>query len=82
MRNMRQNMGFALVYNALGIPVAAGVLYPLTGLLLSPLISAFAMSFSSVSAVGNAQRLRSQDQLWTGTVTTRKSTLDANMLTR
>jgi Cu+-exporting ATPase len=59
-RNMRQNLGFALIYNALGIPIAAGVLYPFTGLLLSPLIAALAMSFSSVSVVGNALRLRTQ----------------------
>jgi P-type Cu+ transporter len=59
-RNMRQNLGFALVYNALGIPIAAGVLYPFTGILLSPMIAALAMSFSSVSVVGNALRLRTQ----------------------
>ena len=59
-RNMRQNLGFALVYNALGIPIAAGVLYPFTGILLSPMIAALAMSFSSVSVVGNALRLRRQ----------------------
>ncbi|MCC6194483.1 MAG: heavy metal translocating P-type ATPase, partial [Burkholderiales bacterium] len=58
-RNMWQNLGFALVYNALGVPVAAGVLYPAFGLLLSPLIAAVAMSLSSVSVVGNALRLRS-----------------------
>jgi Cu+-exporting ATPase len=57
-RNMRQNLGFAFVYNALGVPVAAGVLFPWTGLLLSPLLAALAMSFSSVSVVGNALRLR------------------------
>jgi len=57
-RNMRQNLGFALAYNALGIPIAAGVLYPFTGILLSPLIAALAMSFSSVSVIGNALRLR------------------------
>jgi Cu+-exporting ATPase len=56
--NMKQNLMFALVYNALGVPVAAGVLYPFTGLLLSPLIAAVAMSFSSVSVVTNALRLR------------------------
>jgi len=58
--NMKQNLGFALVYNALGVPIAAGVLYPAIGLLLSPLIAALAMSFSSVSVVGNALRLRTQ----------------------
>ena len=56
--NMKQNLVFALVYNALGVPVAAGVLYPSTGLLLSPLIAAAAMSFSSVSVVVSALRLR------------------------
>ncbi len=56
--NMRQNLAFALVYNALGIPLAAGVLYPLTGSLLSPMIAALAMSVSSASVVGNALRLR------------------------
>jgi len=58
--NMRQNLGFALVYNGLGVPLAAGVLYPFTGLLLSPMIAALAMSFSSASVVGNALRLRGQ----------------------
>jgi Cu+-exporting ATPase len=56
--NMKQNLSFALVYNALGVPIAAGVLYPSFGLLLSPLIAALAMSLSSVSVVGNALRLR------------------------
>ncbi len=56
--NMRQNLGFAFLYNALGVPVAAGVLYPAFGLLLSPMIAALAMSLSSVSVVGNALRLR------------------------
>jgi Cu+-exporting ATPase len=55
---MRQNLGFAFLYNALGVPVAAGVLYPLTGLLLSPMVAALAMSLSSVSVVANALRLR------------------------
>ena len=57
-RNMRQNLGFALLYNALGVPVAAGLLYPWFGLLLRPMIAALAMSLSSVSVVGNALRLR------------------------
>ena len=59
MRNIRQNLVFAFVYNALGIPLAAGVLYPSLGLLLSPVIAALAMSLSSVSVIGNALRLRS-----------------------
>jgi Cu+-exporting ATPase len=58
MRNIRQNLVLAFVYNAIGIPVAAGVLYPSFGLLLSPIISALAMSLSSVSVIGNALRLR------------------------
>ena len=58
MRNIRQNLVFAFLYNALGIPVAAGVLYPAFGLLLSPIIGALAMSLSSVSVIGNALRLR------------------------
>jgi len=57
-RNMRQNLGFAFIYNALGIPLAAGVLYPFTGQLLSPMIAALAMSLSSVSVITNALRLR------------------------
>jgi len=56
--NMKQNLLFALVYNAIGVPVAAGVLYPFSGLLLNPMIAALAMSLSSVSVVGNALRLR------------------------
>jgi Cu+-exporting ATPase len=58
MRNIRQNLFFAFAYNTLGIPIAAGVLYPVFGLLLSPMIAAAAMSISSVSVVGNALRLR------------------------
>ena len=58
MRNIKQNLFFAFVYNSLGVPLAAGVLYPFFGLLLSPIIAAAAMSFSSVSVVGNALRLR------------------------
>ena len=58
MRNIRQNLFFALVYNALGVPLAAGVLYPVFGLLLSPMIAAAAMTFSSVSVITNALRLR------------------------
>ena len=59
MRNIRQNLFFAFVYNVLGVPIAAGVLYPFFGLLLSPVIAAAAMSLSSVSVIGNALRLRS-----------------------
>jgi Cu+-exporting ATPase len=59
MRNIKQNLFFAFVYNSLGVPIAAGVLYPFFGLLLSPMIAAAAMSFSSVSVIANALRLRS-----------------------
>jgi Cu+-exporting ATPase len=58
MRNIRQNLFFAFVYNTAGVPIAAGVLYPFFGLLLSPMIAAAAMSLSSVSVIGNALRLR------------------------
>ncbi|MBP1617683.1 MAG: copper-translocating P-type ATPase [Bacteroidetes bacterium] len=58
MKNIRQNLFFALLYNAIGVPVAAGILYPFFGLLLSPMIAALAMSFSSVSVISNALRLR------------------------
>jgi Cu+-exporting ATPase len=58
MRNIRQNLFFAFAYNAIGVPIAAGVLYPFFGLLLSPIIAAAAMSFSSVSVIANALRLR------------------------
>jgi len=57
-RNIRQNLWFAFGYNALGVPIAAGILYPITGLLLSPMIAALAMSLSSVSVITNALRLR------------------------
>ena len=59
MRNIRQNLFFAFIYNALGVPIAAGALYPLFGLLLNPMIAGAAMSFSSVSVIANALRLRS-----------------------
>ena len=59
MRNIRQNLFFAFFYNALGVPLGAGVLYPVFGLLLSPIIASAAMSFSSVSVITNALRLRS-----------------------
>jgi cation transport ATPase len=58
MSNIRQNLFFAFFYNALGVPLAAGVLYPFFGLLLNPMIAAVAMSFSSVSVIGNSLRLR------------------------
>ena len=58
MRNIRQNLFFAFIYNMLGVSIAAGVLYPFFGLLLSPMIASAAMSFSSVSVIGNALRLR------------------------
>jgi Cu+-exporting ATPase len=58
MLNIRQNLFFAFVYNAIGVPIAAGILFPFWGILLSPMIAAAAMSFSSVSVVGNALRLR------------------------
>jgi Cu+-exporting ATPase len=59
MRNIRQNLFFAFIHNALGVPIAAGVLYPFFGVLLSPIIAGAAMSFSSLSVVANALRLRS-----------------------
>ena len=58
LRNIRQNLFFAFAYNALGVPIAAGLLYPAFGVLLSPMIAAAAMSLSSVSVIGNALRLR------------------------
>jgi Cu+-exporting ATPase len=58
MRNIRQNLFFAFAYNVAGVPIAAGVLYPALGILLSPVIAATAMALSSVSVVGNALRLR------------------------
>jgi Cu+-exporting ATPase len=59
MHNIRQNLFFAFIYNALGIPIAAGVLFPFFGILLSPIIAGAAMSLSSVSVISNALRLRS-----------------------
>jgi Cu+-exporting ATPase len=61
MRNIRQNLVFAFGYNSLGVPIAAGILYPVFGLLLSPMIASAAMSFSSVSVIANALRLRRVD---------------------
>lgn len=58
MRNIRQNLFFAFIYNTAGVPVAAGILYPFVGVLLSPIFAAAAMSLSSVSVIGNALRLR------------------------
>ena len=58
LRNIRQNLFFAFIYNAAGVPIAAGVLFPVFGILLSPIIGAAAMALSSVSVVGNALRLR------------------------
>jgi Cu+-exporting ATPase len=58
MANVRQNLFFAFIYNAVGVPVAAGVLFPFLGVLLSPVIAAAAMALSSVSVIGNALRLR------------------------
>ena len=58
LRNIKQNLGFAFLYNALGIPIAAGIFYPVFGWLLSPMIASAAMSFSSVSVITNALRLR------------------------
>jgi Cu+-exporting ATPase len=58
MRNIKQNLFFAFIYNAIGVPIAAGVLYPIMGILLSPIIAAAAMSFSSVSVIGNSLRLK------------------------
>ena len=58
MKNIKQNLFFALIYNTIGIPIAAGVLFPIFGILLSPMIAALAMSFSSVSVISNALRLR------------------------
>jgi Cu+-exporting ATPase len=61
MRNIRQNLFFAFAYNAVGVPVAAGVLYPIVGVLLNPMLAAAAMSLSSLSVIGNSLRLRALD---------------------
>lgn len=58
MRNIKQNLFFALIYNSIGVPVAAGILFPFFGMLLSPMLAALAMSFSSVSVIANALRLK------------------------
>jgi P-type Cu+ transporter len=60
MANIRQNLVFAFIYNAAGVPLAAGVLYPVLGVLLSPMVAAAAMALSSVSVIANALRLRAQ----------------------
>ncbi|MBW2426480.1 MAG: heavy metal translocating P-type ATPase, partial [Deltaproteobacteria bacterium] len=69
LRNIKQNLFFAFFYNAAGVPIAAGVLYPLTGMLLSPMLAALAMSLSSVSVIGNALRLRRVDLAGAGAST-------------
>ena len=61
MRNIRQNLFFAFVYNMVGVPIAAGLLYPFFGILLSPILASAAMTFSSVSVITNALRLRHVD---------------------
>jgi P-type Cu+ transporter len=58
MRNIRQNLFFAFIYNVVGVPIAAGILYPFFGILLSPMLASAAMTFSSVSVIANALRLR------------------------
>jgi Cu+-exporting ATPase len=58
MRNIRQNLFFAFIYNVLGVPIAAGVVYPFTGILLNPMIASASMSLSSVSVIANALRLQ------------------------
>jgi len=58
MKNIRQNLFFAFIYNSIGVPIAAGILYPFFGVLLSPILAAAAMSFSSVSVISNSLRLR------------------------
>ncbi len=80
MRNIRQNLFFAFFYNALGVPLAAGVLYPVFGLLLNPMIAAAAMSFSSVSVIANALRLRTASLNLSGAQSWDERELDRKLL--
>ena len=82
MRNIRQNLFFAFVYNLLGVPVAAGVLYPFFGVLLSPILAGAAMSLSSVSVIANALRLRSGEPRRTPIATRRPAPAAAGSFRR
>ena len=73
MRTMKQNLFWAFIYNVVGIPVAAGVLYPVFGILLSPILASAAMAFSSVSVVSNSLRLRRFSRVWRDVATTRRT---------